>query len=128
MAFEISVDDLYIVVLDGMDSKVPERTKVTGAANIIGSAEQLPPGPLLVASPPVANHLAGTVPLYACVHPKDAIYVFGADNISLTPAMFGARTIDQVVYIPCGATNLNSHVAAAMIFYDRRYKEWLTKS
>ncbi len=128
MACDIWADDIYVVVLEGFDSKIPPPSKITGSANIITSIEHLPPGPLVVACPEVANHMPGNTSLYECVHPEDAIYVFGADNISFHPNMFGERAVGQKVYVPSRTdTHMNSHVAAAMILYDRRYKQWLTR-
>jgi hypothetical protein len=127
-AFQVLPDDIYIIVLDGFDSKIPAVSNRTGRGSVLESADQLPPGELVISSPPVANHLAGTECLHGFTHPKEAIYVFGADNISLAPEFFGERAIDHTVYIPVDApAELNSCAAAAMVFYDRRYKEWLTR-
>lgn len=122
-AYGVRDERLYVAVLAGYDSVIPPDTRTTGSAIIIENAEQLPPGELVVASPPVANQLPGKVSLHGFVHPEDPIYVFGADNISLAPWMFGSRAIDHTVYIPHGPGELNSITAAAMVLYDRSYKQ-----
>jgi tRNA(Leu) C34 or U34 (ribose-2'-O)-methylase TrmL len=128
MGMGVERDDIYTIVLEGYDSQPPAFSKYTGASNILQCADQLPPGPLVVLSPETANHLAGTESLYDFEHPEDAIYVFGADNISIHPKFFGDREIDHAVYIPIEkVTHINSHVTAAMVLYDRRHKEWLTR-
>lgn len=122
-AYGIVSDDIYIIVLEGFDSKIPLEGQGVGSANILKSAEMLPPGPLVVASPQEANSLPGKTSLHDLVHPEDAIYVFGADNISLHPKFFGSRVIDHLVYIPrTRPADLNSVVAAAMVLYDRGCK------
>ncbi len=125
-AFDVSRDDLYVVVLPEHDSKQPEMSKMTGACNFMESAENLPPGELVVATPKIANNLPGENCLHCFEHPKDAIYVFGADNISLAPWMFGSREINYTLYVPVAeqTKDLHSHTAAAMVLYDRRYKAW----
>ena len=124
MSLDISRDDVYIVAdPDYEASKSPAASTMTGSSNIIEKAEYLPPGPLVVASPLHSNHLNGTTPLYEFVHPEDAIYVFGADNISLHPQMFGEREIDYLVYVPTSGRDLFSHLAGAMVLYDRRCKQ-----
>ena len=67
-AYGVDTDDLYIIVLEGFDSKIPKRDKRVGSANVLKLADQLPPGPLVVSSPPVANHLPGKVSLHEFVH------------------------------------------------------------
>lgn len=123
MALDISPEDTYLVVSPNSDAKAPAPSNRTGKANVIETVEDLPPGPLVVACPAHAQHLPGDVSLYTCIHPENAIYVFGADTTGLAPWMFGSRSISQKVYVPSREdTNLHSHVAAAMILYDRRCK------
>ena len=121
----VSRDEVYVVLLGGQPA--PPMSKMTGASNLIESMDHLPPGPLVVSSPKNAKSLQGEKCLHCFEHPEDPIYVFGADNINLDRGMFGEREIDHTVYIPTEGTNIHSHVAGALVLYDRRHKEWLTK-
>lgn len=124
-AFRVSRDDVYVILRS--EEAAPQMSKVIGSCNFMRDVEHLPPGPLVVCSPKNAQALPGKDCLHGFEHPENAIYVFGADNITLDRNVFEGRKIDHAIYIPTEGTNLHSHVAAAMVLYDRRHKEWLTQ-
>ncbi len=80
------------------------------------------PGPFILLA-----HLEAKIPgltsLVDFVHPADAIYVFGADNVVLTMADdMGTAEFADKIYIPSVKHESYSYVAAAMTLYDRLAK------
>ncbi|MGL4250395.1 MAG: TrmH family RNA methyltransferase [Aeromonas sp.] len=75
----------------------------------------VPPGCV----PVVVDLIEGATPLPDYVHPKRAFYIFGPEDGTLDPALFGA--IKDVVYVPTrGCMNLAASVN--VILYDRLAK------
>lgn len=91
--------------------------KIDTLADIAGTR------PIVVLQHPEAREFPGTVSLVDYVHPADAIYVFGADNVILTEGDdLGGRAVAARVFIPTVALESYSFVAAAMTLYDRFVK------
>lgn len=67
--------------------------------------------------------LPGLISLVNFVHPADAVYIFGADNVILTAKDdLGSAVLEDRVYIPTVQHESYSYVAAAMTLYDRLAK------
>jgi tRNA(Leu) C34 or U34 (ribose-2'-O)-methylase TrmL len=69
--------------------------------------------------PVVVDLIDGATPLPDYVHPKRAFYIFGPEDGTLDPALYGA--VKDVVYVPTrGCMNLAASVN--VILYDRLAK------
>lgn len=126
------VDEIFVL----HDGKVPENElKITRhrpkkvvkcdagvckKATMIRTAEELPKDATLVVSAPKAGRtIQGTECLHSFVHPRNAIYMFGQDNVNLGELELGNRAPDRLVYIEARTHELYAHVAAALVLYDR---------
>jgi tRNA G18 (ribose-2'-O)-methylase SpoU len=108
---------VYLILDTG---HIPKESAILKDTHVIESAAELPAVELVVAAGPIANHIRGSEILNRFDHPKDCIYMFGADNISMHDRHLGGRGVDHMVYIPLpGKPELNAHTAAAIFFYDR---------
>ncbi|MCO5344594.1 RNA methyltransferase [Aeromonas veronii] len=69
--------------------------------------------------PVVVDLIDGATPLPDYIHPKRAFYIFGPEDGTLDPALYGA--VKDVVYVPTqGCMNLAASVN--VILYDRLAK------
>jgi tRNA(Leu) C34 or U34 (ribose-2'-O)-methylase TrmL len=69
--------------------------------------------------PVVVDLIEGATPLPDYVHPERAFYIFGPEDGTLDPALYGA--VQDVVYVPTqGCMNLAASVN--VILYDRLAK------
>lgn len=116
----VSPDDVYVIMTPGHPDEPPAPSGLLASANRVEVFDHLPPGEVVLAAPDEANWLSAEVSLVTFEHPENAIYAFGADNVSAHPDHFGSRRIHARVGIPGG--EIHSHTAAAIMLYDRRVK------
>jgi hypothetical protein len=126
------VDEIFVL----HDGKVPENelqltiykprkvvrcnAGVCHRATMIRTAEELPKDSMLVVSAPKEGRtIQGNECLHSFQHPKNAIYMFGQDNVNLGEIELGNRVPDHLVYIEAKTHELYAHVAAALVLYDR---------
>ena len=103
------------------DTPEEERHPQHNWTQFLDTMDQLQ-GPLIVFNDEHAPYLPGTVSLYEFEHPENAVYFLGSDRSNQNPKMF--EGIDYTsVFIP-DAGPLYSFQAAAMVIYDRKFKEW----
>lgn len=115
--FGLTVDRVWVRGAPADWESYLKAPKVETTADIAGVQ------PLIVLQHPEARQLPGTESLIDFVHPADAIYVFGADNVNLTDADdIGGRAVAVRVYIPTLSLESYSFVAAAITLYDRLVK------
>ena len=89
----------------------------------IDKADEIPGDRPLVLLAHTESKVPGLISLVDYVHPVNAIYVFGADNVVFTEEDdIGTKTLDAKVYIPTAQYECYAHIAAAMTFYDRMAK------
>lgn len=89
----------------------------------IETAKELPKErPLIVLAHPQGRYVQGVESLGIFEHPKDAIYLFGGDDVLLTEEDDLGRKPDAIVYIPVKKYEMYSFVAAAITLYDRLVK------
>jgi len=74
--------------------------------------------PIVIVSPEGARKLPGTVSLVDYTHLDDVIYLFGGDHSILTTELSYADSL----YIPSDGAEFYSHVAGAIVLYDRMLK------
>lgn len=84
------------------------------------------PDPLIVLTAIDGSKLKGKTSLYEFVHPENAVYYFGSDKRDLHHYHLEGRDY-QTVYIPDGGF-MFSFEAAAMVIYDRRFKQWQSQT
>lgn len=87
--------------------------------NIINKVDEIPEGPeIVIVQPMDAREVRGEQNLITFVHPKEAIYVFGANSKYMSCKEFGDRVPEHKVFIPVGR-ELYSWNAGAIVLYDR---------
>ena len=92
-------------------------------STLIQSAEELPNDELVIAAPKKGRFIQGRVALELFEHPREAVYLFGLDNVHLSESQLGKRVPEHTVYITANAKwELYAHVAAAIVLYDRKVK------
>jgi hypothetical protein len=74
--------------------------------------------PIVVISGDNARELPGTKSLVDFEHPDDVVYLFGGDHTILNTDL----PYVAAVYIPSDGAELYSHVAGAIVLYDRMLK------
>lgn len=86
------------------------------------------PGPFVVLSPEDGHNVKGEHSLYTFSHPKNCYYLFGSDrhNMSLDDDAIKLHEREDIttVYIPDIGKSMYSVECAAMVMYDRRFKQW----
>jgi len=115
------VEETYVLSPHG---KSLRNSELVAEAVQVATAEDLPSIPsLVVATPLVGRFVQGEEDLKDFVHPRNAIYLFGADNVNLSEDFLGERIPDHKVYITNDTQfEIFAHVAAGIFLYDRRSK------
>lgn len=84
--------------------------------------EDLPKGEIVLLSPSTSRNFTPTIDLPEFLHPENAIYVFGPDNLHLTNEDVGKRQIDHIVRIPTDTKDeMFGYAAYVAVMWDRRY-------
>ena len=108
----------------GMPDGLPNREGVIP----VRTAADLPDDcELVVLSPKTARIIQPTASLGGFIHPKRAIYFFGADTTFLSEDELGGRVPDHVLWVPNKSdqecNELYSFVIGAIVLFDR----WVTR-
>ena len=122
--WEFVLSNYGLLISDVWVRGAPENWESYLEAPKIELADSLPVGrSLVLMAHQEARDLPGLVSLETYVHPSDAIYIFGADNVILTQVDdLGERNLTDRVFIPTIQHEMYSYVAAAITFYDRMAK------
>lgn len=114
-----SVRNIYVLG----DPKNAPTTNVFKDAIYIESCQDLPDIERIVLSPSGGRYVQGLVDLADFVHPVEAVYVFGADNVPLSSDEIADARIDHHVFISTDTHDeLYSWMAYAVTRWDRRMK------
>ena len=106
---------------------VPYGNNVFKQGVQIDSTASLPKDqPLILLAPLLGRYIQGTELIIDFIHPVNAIYMFGPNNLNLEldSDILQGRSPDHIVYIPVDTHDeMYSWTAAVVTLYDRSAKE-----